>query len=517
MPPGEHSPTSAALLIALPSGASLGGVQTWAARLLNQWAMRGGHAGVLLHRRRGHDAAADLNFHPGVRTYDLTDLPDMDSAAGNAQIYLPRYESALRDLAALAGRVALLPSMMGDCYGLCVRAAAHPDHDARTIGVAHVDIPYEYALLRHYASGLDGLIAVSEETVRGVQRTLPDRAADVHRVPYGVPCDDAPRPAGHAQRTLRIAYVGRLDAGVKRVGVLPLLSQSLASRGVPHELRIAGDGPDRAMLAAHDAPHTKLLGPLDQRGVASLLAWADVLVLPSRAEGLPICALEAMGRGCVPVLVRGVSGAAEITGDGERGVLVDEPCTGGEPALADAFCDAVRSISREQLARTSAAALACAKQRYSIEANASAFAQIIASAFSRPPRRWPESQRWQFSAGIGEHGGSVPPDGPRRMASVLDALSGATVALHGAGRHTAELEQTLLPRIDRIAAIIDDDASRIGGRLFGRPVVSLEQAAALGVTDVVISSWINQDAIVASRGGEYARRGIRVHVLYGAG
>lgn len=86
---------------------------------------------------------------------------------------------------------------------------------------------------------------------------------------------------------------------------------------------IAGDGPERADLEAR----ARELGPgrvrfLGRReDVADLLAACDVFVLPSRAEGLGVAALEAMASGR-PVVASRVGGLGQAVEDGRSGLLV---------------------------------------------------------------------------------------------------------------------------------------------------------------------------------------------------
>jgi glycosyltransferase involved in cell wall biosynthesis len=99
---------------------------------------------------------------------------------------------------------------------------------------------------------------------------------------------------------------------------------------------IAGDGPDRAALedlarAFRLGGRVRFLGHRDD--VPRLLAAADLLVLPSRYEGLPNVVLEAMQFG-KPVVATAAPGTTEVVVDGETGLLVP---VGRPPALAQAI------------------------------------------------------------------------------------------------------------------------------------------------------------------------------------
>lgn len=89
-------------------------------------------------------------------------------------------------------------------------------------------------------------------------------------------------------------------------------------------LWIAGDGPERDALAERLPPRARLLGRRDD--VPALLAACDVFVMPSRAEGLGVAALEAMAVGR-PVVASRVGGLGELVVDGRTGSLVppDDP------------------------------------------------------------------------------------------------------------------------------------------------------------------------------------------------
>jgi glycosyltransferase involved in cell wall biosynthesis len=69
-------------------------------------------------------------------------------------------------------------------------------------------------------------------------------------------------------------------------------------------------------------PNVTATGWLPRETIQSLYAAADVLAMPSRWEGLPIVALEAMRAG-LPVVATRVGGIPEAVEDGVTGLLVD--------------------------------------------------------------------------------------------------------------------------------------------------------------------------------------------------
>jgi glycosyltransferase involved in cell wall biosynthesis len=113
-------------------------------------------------------------------------------------------------------------------------------------------------------------------------------------------------------------------------------AQATLDRGVAVRFAAAGQGPLEAEVReAHAArglgDRFQLLGYRDD--VTRLIGGADVFVLASHHEGLPVSVMEALVLG-VPVIAPAVGGLREAVTDGESGVLVvpDDPV-----ALADAI------------------------------------------------------------------------------------------------------------------------------------------------------------------------------------
>ncbi|RMG01842.1 MAG: glycosyltransferase [Planctomycetota bacterium] len=122
----------------------------------------------------------------------------------------------------------------------------------------------------------------------------------------------------------------------------------------PHaRLVIVGDGPQREaierFIAEHDLePAVMLLGM--RRDVPRLLAAADVFVLSSVSEGIPVTVIEAMAAG-LPAVVTNVGGLPEVVTD-ETGVLVPagNPQAMGE-AVAALFADPARRAALAKAGR----------------------------------------------------------------------------------------------------------------------------------------------------------------------
>lgn len=144
----------------------------------------------------------------------------------------------------------------------------------------------------------------------------------------------------------RLLFVGRLEI---RKGVTTLIeAMSLLRRhGCSPYLTVVGQGAMRADIegqisAVGLAEVVALAGPMDEAGVAKALGHADIVIVPSLSEGLPVVLMEAMACG-LPVIASSVDGIPELVSDGVTGLLVP-------PADANALADAIqRLISSPEL------------------------------------------------------------------------------------------------------------------------------------------------------------------------
>jgi glycosyltransferase involved in cell wall biosynthesis len=133
-------------------------------------------------------------------------------------------------------------------------------------------------------------------------------------------------------------FVGRL-APVKGLRVL---FEAIEHLKTPVRLTVVGDGPDRAHLEAAAAllgKRVRFTGYLSQAEVAETLAAAQVVVLPSFAEGVPVMLMEAMAAR-LPVIATTVAGTGELVEDRVSGRLVP-------PGDAEALAAAITELAAD--------------------------------------------------------------------------------------------------------------------------------------------------------------------------
>jgi glycosyltransferase involved in cell wall biosynthesis len=196
---------------------------------------------------------------------------------------------------------------------------------------------------------------------------------------------------------LRLLFVGRIEDASKGVlwlrEILDALPETVA-------LTIVGDGPDMEKLKRRLSGHSKrvsYLGSVSAEQVPAIMAEHDVLIMPSRYEGLPMTLIEAMAGGCVPVVshIKGVTDT--VVDDGKTGLLFP---VGNYTAAANAI--ARLHGDPELLQRMSIAARSVAPQRYGIDKMAARYREVISSIEMKRPRLAPllDIDAWTVPSGL---------------------------------------------------------------------------------------------------------------------
>lgn len=214
--------------------------------------------------------------------------------------------------------------------------------------------------LAAYEHAYDGVLVISDQLRdwcigNGIPRekiTLIRNAPGHATAPGRVAAALAER--GVREGPLRVLFLGRLDAqkGIDRLAAIMAATPGpgVAWRVVGRD--VLGDGA-RPLLAVTVEPPVQ-----DPAGLDALYAWADLLVLPSRFEGVPLVILEAQRMGCA-VVATAVGAVTEIVADGADGILV--PAGLPEEAIIDGFAVTIRRLAGDRAALRAIGAGAAAR------------------------------------------------------------------------------------------------------------------------------------------------------------
>jgi glycosyltransferase involved in cell wall biosynthesis len=196
--------------------------------------------------------------------------------------------------------------------------------------ICHVDHPSSdyYGDVKRFSGRVAAFVGVSDIIVSKLRAALgPTRSANIHKIRYGV---DRVRLEDRGSRpdVIRIVYLGRLVNDQKRIMDMVPFVEELEALGVDYSLSIIGSGDEEKSLRdelgrLNAGQRVTLLGALPHSEAMKLLSVADVLVLFSEYEGLPICVLEALSCAVVPVVTRIKSGISEVLEDKHNACLFE--------------------------------------------------------------------------------------------------------------------------------------------------------------------------------------------------
>ena len=172
---------------------------------------------------------------------------------------------------------------------------------------------------------------------------------------------------------------GRIVAN-KGFSVLIRAAAILRDRKTVVKIEIIGDGPGKPGLEAEIGAlgleqHVALLG--EREDARSLIADADVFVLSSLTEGLPLVVLEAMFAGR-PIVASDLPGLRGVIVDGESAFVV-------QPGSAEMLAKALGAVlsSPESARALGRVARARAKEDFSIERAASSYLELYKEVLER--------------------------------------------------------------------------------------------------------------------------------------
>jgi glycosyltransferase involved in cell wall biosynthesis len=184
----------------------------------------------------------------------------------------------------------------------------------------------QYQLLNKI-KGCSFLCAISKFASSQLMKLSPVEQWDKFEItPLGVdPEKFPPRPDHEPNAQFEILCVGRL-APAKGQHILIRALALMVKNGADVRLRFVGDGPDRASLedlaeSAGVSARVFFEGSVNQDRIREFYNQADVFVLPSFAEGVPVVLMEAMSME-LPCVTTRITGIPELIRDGIDGLLV---------------------------------------------------------------------------------------------------------------------------------------------------------------------------------------------------
>jgi len=174
------------------------------------------------------------------------------------------------------------------------------------VGVLHADDKAYYNLATKYLANVAVFVSVSQRVETKLKQACPSVAdSRLFVIPCGIYLPDANTGLGVKESdTVNLLYVGRIEREQKRTEDLVTIAELLQRKNVPFSLKIIGDGVD--VKSAMETEIAKLglqqqvtfTGWLSQQDVLNAMNAADILMLTSNYEGMPISMMEALACGC---------------------------------------------------------------------------------------------------------------------------------------------------------------------------------------------------------------------------
>lgn len=276
-------------------------------------------------------------------TSERRDVRLNQSLSADKQTYLPyslppeNLHAVLSRLAAAVGRG---PGVLVASDWLELAMCSVHDLGNTVVNITHGDWDYYYDLAVMHEPIIDCFLTYTDRMYTQLRELLPRRSESIHKISYGIAIPSNTRQP--APGPLRMLYVGRLDRA-KGVFDLPKIDERLRQLGIGITWTIQGTGPDEQELKeiwTRAAP-VRWMGMQPMQQVLRNYLESDVLVMPSRSEGLPVALLEAAAAGVVPVVSDLASGIPEV---------VDHQINGYRASVGDveAFATAISELARDR-------------------------------------------------------------------------------------------------------------------------------------------------------------------------
>ena len=267
---------------------------------------------------------------------------------------------SLKYFLALRKKIGTIDADILEYHGIESSLAFLRDHRPKTLVVhqnmqvlydPQTDIRWKYfprfyfLLEKFLIRRIQAMYCVRADAVSDYKKRYPDIADRFRFTPTWVDtrlfCDPSDDERASAKQNIMSEFgfgstdpvlitVGRLDSQKNPLLLVRAFRQVLEKKKNAR-LIFVGDGILRNQIESFISEHAldnhvKLCGVKNSRQVAELLRGADVFVLSSAYEGMPICVLESLGTG-LPVVSTDVGEVSRVVQPGKNGELVEEQST----------------------------------------------------------------------------------------------------------------------------------------------------------------------------------------------
>ena len=183
--------------------------------------------------------------------------------------------------------------------------------------------PFVQKRVQHFVNTTDALIVLSDWWKNYFEENFQPRIIRI--VPNIVSATD-PKDIAHVpSERIKFLFLGRIGERKGVYDLLEVMHQHQAELGNKYLLELGGDGETEKLQSLinqyHLEENVKFLGFVVGSRKEQLLRAADVYILPSYNEGLPISILEAMSFG-LPIISTEVGGIPEVVLPYENGLLI---------------------------------------------------------------------------------------------------------------------------------------------------------------------------------------------------
>jgi len=168
-------------------------------------------------------------------------------------------------------------------------------------------------------------VALSEEVQKTVAIEYKIKAGNIPVIYNGINLDKCRKKQSYSSKSkFKVLHIGRFSEQKNHKMIIEAFYCFL--KIYPNaELHLIGDGETKVIIEKYVedhsiSDHVKLLGK--HGNVYPFLSDADVFILPSKYEGMPMTLIEAMGTG-LPIIATAVGGVPDMLTNGKDALLID--------------------------------------------------------------------------------------------------------------------------------------------------------------------------------------------------